>query len=80
MRELDRHLVMSVRGPEFCVPETQLSVWIDSAEAAGILEVTVRHVRRIAADLDGQCIAGRWMFLRHNVIDYAEQKRTQQHG
>lgn len=76
LAELHTHLVMSAHGPHIempAAPSTSRPVEvIDAQEAAGILGVTARHVRRLAADLDGHRIAGRWVFNRQNVIDYAE--------
>ncbi|MBM7278282.1 hypothetical protein JTZ10_10960 [Gordonia rubripertincta] len=47
---------------------------IDTAEAAHILRCTTRNVRRIAANLDGEQVAGRWIFHRPTVIEYATAK------
>lgn len=40
-------------------------------EAARILGCSARYVRRIHTDLDGRQIAGRWVFERKAVDDYA---------
>ncbi|MGB3697858.1 MAG: hypothetical protein WBA05_10545 [Gordonia sp. (in: high G+C Gram-positive bacteria)] len=48
---------------------------IDSEQAAELLNCTPRYVRKIAADLDGQQVAGRWIFHRHNVTEYARNKK-----
>ncbi|WP_448221954.1 hypothetical protein [Gordonia iterans] len=47
---------------------------IDTAQAAQIIGVSTRRIRGIAADLDGQQIAGRWVFARRAVTEYAEAK------
>jgi hypothetical protein len=47
---------------------------IDTETAAEILGCTRRHARRLVADLDGQSIAGRWVFSRSAVEEYAEAK------
>ncbi|UQE75799.1 hypothetical protein MYK68_04085 [Gordonia sp. PP30] len=49
---------------------------IDTAQAAQIIGVSTRRIRGIAADLDGQQIAGRWVFARRAVTEYAEAKGT----
>jgi hypothetical protein len=79
LRTLDHHLARSVDGPETEVVQQQSKLSdqpIDTAEAAAIIGCTDRHIRRIAADLDGQRIAGRWIFHRPNVTDYAEARNT----
>lgn len=75
LRRLDHTLRMSAHGPETAAgqPESKSEV-VDSSEVAAILGCSTRHVRRLAADLDGQHVAGRWIFNRRNVIDYAEGK------
>lgn len=47
---------------------------IDTAAAATILGCTRRHIRRLAADLDGQQIGREWIFRRATVTEYAEAK------
>lgn len=44
---------------------------IDTDQAAAILGCSTRWIRTIAADLDGTKVAGRWVFSRHHVTDYA---------
>lgn len=73
MRTLHQHL-STADGTEYQAVQQQSEAMIDTAEAAKILGCTARYVRRIAADLDGQNIAGRWIFNRRNVTDYAEGK------
>lgn len=48
--------------------------FIDTAEAARILGCSPQYVRRIHTDLDGQRIAGRWLFDRDTVTHYAHAK------
>jgi hypothetical protein len=60
----------SVDGPEELTPDTL----IGTAEAAAILGCTPRHAARLAADLDGQLVEGRWVFRRQTVVEYAELK------
>ena len=71
LRTLHQHL-SSADGTECQVVQQQSEAMIDTAEAAQILGCSTRYIRRIAADLDGQHIAGRWIFNRRNVTDYAE--------
>lgn len=76
LRGLHQHL-SSAHGTETQVVQQESEVMIDTDEAAQILGCSTRYIRRIAADLDGQNIAGRWIFNRRNVTDYAEAKETQ---
>lgn len=48
---------------------------IDTAEAARILRCSTRRIRRIATDLDGEQVAGRWIFHRATVTEYAHLKQ-----
>ncbi|BBZ64961.1 hypothetical protein MINS_03900 [Mycolicibacterium insubricum] len=73
MRALDEHLKMSVGGRNTGVRQ-QESDQIDTDEAARILGCSTRHTRRIAADLDGVQISGRWIFHRRTVIEYVEAR------
>ncbi|MGB3699313.1 MAG: hypothetical protein WBA05_17940 [Gordonia sp. (in: high G+C Gram-positive bacteria)] len=56
-------------------PQESPADLIDSEQAAQICGCSSRRIRRIAADLDGEQIAGRWIFHRHNVIEYARNKK-----
>lgn len=47
---------------------------IDTTEAAQILGCSTRNIRRIAADLDGEQIADRWIFHKNTVTEYAQAK------
>ncbi|MGV6990873.1 helix-turn-helix domain-containing protein [Gordonia amicalis] len=80
LADLHHHLIMSAHGPapEVSAPQSKSRPIeaIDAQEAATILGITPRHARRLAADLDAQRIAGRWVFNRHNVIAYAEGRTT----
>lgn len=51
------------------------SPWIGSAEAADILGVHPRTVRRWRADLGGEIIAGRMVFNPRAVHEYAEGRK-----
>jgi hypothetical protein len=48
---------------------------IGTPEAAVILDWSTRKVQRRATDLDGQRVAGRWMFRESVVRDYGEAIR-----
>lgn len=80
LAELHTHLAMSAHGQPAEVPAAPSTPRpvevIDAQEAATILGISARHVRRLAADLGAHRIAGRWVFNRQNVIDYAEGRRT----
>ena len=48
--------------------------FIDADQAARTLGCSSRYVRRIAADLDGRKIAGRWIFDKKLVDQYGTAK------
>ena len=52
--------------------ETEL---IDAREAAMLLGCSKRTIHRLAADLDGEIVFGRWLFSRDAVTEYAERRR-----
>ncbi|MEU4432507.1 hypothetical protein AB0F65_17630 [Nocardia rhamnosiphila] len=47
---------------------------IGVTEAARLLGCTARHVRRLAADLDGQRAGRAWVFDRRTVAEYANAR------
>jgi hypothetical protein len=49
--------------------------WIDAHEAALIVGCSSRHIRRLAADLDGRRLRGVWIFDHQTVAEYAAAKR-----
>ena len=72
---------LSARGPnsgDWSATEIPLAKDLDdpigTEEAAAILEYDTRHVRRLAPKLGGRQTSGRWIFNRHNVIQYANQR------
>ena len=69
---------VSAHGTDDTAPaqESEPVDLIDTEQAAQILGCSSRRIRWIAADLDGEQIAGRWVFHRHNVIEYAQQKEA----
>lgn len=77
LRRLHYQLTMSVSGPETeaAHEESEVTELIDTSAAAEILGVSERHVRRIAADLDGTRVAGRWCFNRTAVTEYATARK-----
>jgi len=86
LRRLHERLDVAVRvsasGPddEQDRAASELVEMIDTAEAAVMLGKSTRQVRRIAADLDGKFVAGRWLFSRAAVTEYAEAKRDGRHA
>jgi len=68
---------MSESGHESDCDSTQLETdgLITAREAAVMLGRSKRQVQRIAADLGGQNIAGRWLFNPAAVREYAEEMR-----
>jgi hypothetical protein len=72
--DLDRRLTAEIvsrarRGTVSAEPHSD--VWIGSPRAAEILGWSKRQVQRRAADLDGQIVAGRWLFRESTVHEYA---------
>jgi hypothetical protein len=51
---------------------------ITAKEAADMLGCSKRQVQRLASDLDGQIVGGRWLFRQSSVTPYAEEGH--QHG
>jgi hypothetical protein len=50
--------------PEIGCGQPQSDEWIGVRETAEILKLSKRQVQRIASDLGGQLISGRWVFNR----------------
>ena len=73
-----RQLATSAHGTESSTdgPPLTPDELIDTNEAATILNCSTRWVRHICNDLDGQNISGRWLFSRHNVVEYAEERQS----
>jgi hypothetical protein len=77
-RQFDRaSLAMSPRGHESegTAAELDPERLIGTTEAARILGVSPRQVRRIAKDLDVETPGGRMAFRHSTVAEYAEEKR-----
>lgn len=68
---------LSATGTEFDSGSGSLTTdhLIGSVEAAAILGISPRMAQRLATDLDGEKVSGRWTFRRSTVIEYAEGKR-----
>ena len=76
LRALHRTLSSSVHGPGSEAAQAgSAPELIDTRSAAEILGVSERYTRRIATDLDGTQIAGRWCFNRATVTDYAPARK-----
>lgn len=71
------HAMSSAGVPENGSQATQLDERIGTTEAALILGVTPRHVRRLGTDLDGVKVGTTWTFSRAAVERYAAQGRQQ---
>lgn len=52
---------------------------VGSKEAADLLGLSTRQVRRLAPDLDAEIVGGRLVFNHQTVIEYAEEKRNGRH-
>jgi hypothetical protein len=47
---------------------------ITARKAATILDLSKRQIHRLAADLDGRIVGGRWLFDLGTVTEYAEER------
>ncbi|MFW0789648.1 helix-turn-helix domain-containing protein [Gordonia sp. CPCC 205333] len=64
--ELHMKLAMSAAGHQTDSTTTEFDM-IDSSDAARILGLSPRHIRRIAADLEGRKTGRQWMFPRRAI-------------
>lgn len=71
----DVHEALSARGHETDGEQLRSSDLIDTKEAAHMLDCHPRSIRRIAAELDGEIVAGRWCFTRSAVAEYAQARK-----
>jgi excisionase family DNA binding protein len=78
--QLDAQIRASQSGQEWDCGAEELSQdkLITAREAAQVLGCSKRQVQRLAGDLDGQIIGGRWLFSSSAVAEYAEGRRR--HG
>lgn len=53
-------------------PQSDADERISARQAATMLGLSKRQVQRLAADLDGEIIDGRWLFSRTAAEDYAK--------
>ena len=53
---------------------SESDVRISAREAGEILGLSKRQVHRIAGDLDGEIVDGRWLFRKSVVVEYAEER------
>ena len=58
----------------------QYNVWITAAQAAPLLGLSKRQTQRLAADLGGQLIGGRWLFNQETVREYAGERTSSRDG
>lgn len=81
-RRLDLTSALSSTGHESGGGSESLNsdLHVGSREAAAILGLSTRTVRRLAPDLDGQIIGGRMVFKRSTVVEYAEGRRDGRHS
>lgn len=56
--------------------QSEPDVPITAREAADILGLSKRQCQRLAADLDGQLVDGRWQFSRAAVVEYAKERNA----
>jgi hypothetical protein len=83
LEALDRLLATtSVCGSESVTPPQELRTddLIDSKTAARILGCSREWIGRIAFDLDGRKVSGRWVFERQAVVEYADLKGVEDDG
>jgi hypothetical protein len=76
--QLDNHIrglsdLGQESGQSGCVAG-QSNATISAREAAAILECSKRQVQRLAADIGGEFICGRWLFKLAAVNAYKEEK------
>ncbi|WP_157139202.1 hypothetical protein [Mycobacterium xenopi] len=52
--------------------------WLTARQAAPLLGLSKRQTQRLAADLDGQLVDGRWLFPASTVHDYAQGRQRKE--
>jgi hypothetical protein len=74
VRRLELEVAVSSTRQEadYETPESEHEVWIGSHLAAQELRWDIRQVQRLASDLEGRKVAGRWIFPESVVQQYAE--------
>jgi hypothetical protein len=53
---------------------------VTTGEAANLLGLSDRQTRRLRSDLDGEMVAGRMVFRRATIIEYAQERRDGRHS
>lgn len=76
---LDLHIRCMSESGQAPEPAAGPSEWITATEAGRLLGLSKRQTQRLAADLDGQFVGGRWVFDRSVVAEYAHH-RTEHHN
>src|SRR4029453_8435966 len=76
--QLDQQVRVSRLGQESDCGAGQLAQdkFITAQKAARIIGCSKRPAQRIATDLDGELVGGRWLFRLSAVEEYAEERRT----
>jgi hypothetical protein len=75
--DLEMRLSVSGHGSSWDTRQLEHDTSITARQAADILGCSKRQAQRLAPDLDGQIVDGRWLFKLKNVMEYAKGK---QHG
>jgi hypothetical protein len=70
-------VAVSRSGHEFDGVPSQLDPdnLIDAREVARMLGISKRQAQRLAHDIDGLIISGRWVFRKATVMEYAEARK-----
>jgi excisionase family DNA binding protein len=64
----------SRHGMSSYTEELESDELITAKEAAEVLGCSKRQIQRMASDLDGKIVGGRWLFSRATVVGYAEER------
>lgn len=84
LHRLHQHLGLAIRcasqlGQETATAAAGLEL-ISAQQAAQLLGLSKRQAQRLAADLDGEIVGGRWLFRRSVVEQYANERMEHQRG
>lgn len=74
LRALELEIAVSESGRDSAdaQQDSEVDRWITARQAADILGLSKRQTQRLAADLQGERVDGRWQFRRSTVMAYAE--------
>jgi hypothetical protein len=72
IRRVELELAVSRSGHESDCDAEESDAWLSAREAATQLGLSKRQTTRLAADLDGRIIDGRWIFSADAVTEYAK--------